>query len=261
MSAAEPAEEPVEPEPLSAIIEAGALEKSVEIADTAGDESVMRFGREGLACRLVDPGNVYMADVQLDASAFQSVGDGVFPAGIYHNKLLDFIGKADAEQLVELSFDTETRYLSVRFDPFDREFALIDPDSIRDEPDIPDLEFPNRFEIDAATLKDVVDVSEMVSDHVRIEGSPDDECVRFVADGDIDSNTATLDEELSFADVTESCDSLVSLDYIAEAIGVIPKPTTVEIGFGEEQPIKLFWEFDDGRGEVEQMIAPRIENS
>lgn len=246
---------------LTAIAEAGTLDKTVEIVDSVADESVMRFGREGYRCVLVSPSNVYMARVHLSEGGFETVGEGMFPAGINHEAFADYIGKADDGQLVNLSFDAETGYLNVAFGPFDRDFALIDTDSIRKEPDIPELELSNTFEIGGEMLKDVIDVSQMTSDHVKIEGDPNDECVRFVADGDTDTNTATLDEELGFADVKESCHSLVSLDYLEDAVKVIPKSATVEVRFGDEFPVKLFWEYADGNGQVEQMIAPRVTSS
>lgn len=257
-------EEDDEPAPtvdsLTTIIEASRLEKSIKVLESVSHEAVLRFGHSGLQCRLVDPGNVYMANLHLEETGFEAVGDGMFPAGSNLENLREFIGKADNDQLVELSFDAETRYLCVEFGPYEREFALIDPDTIRQEPDIPDLDHPNRFEIDAKRLKEVVIVSDMVSDHVLIEGDIDAECIRFVAEGDTDTNTATLDDELGFADVTDdNCETLLSVDWLNDAVKVIPSSAIVEITFGDEMPIKLRWGYADEHARVEQMIAPRIQ--
>lgn len=257
-------EEEEEPTPtvdsLTTIIEASRLTKSIKVLESVSDESVLRFGHNGLECRLVDPANVYMTDVHLEDSGFEAVGDGMFPAGANLERIRQFISKADNDQLVELSFDAETRYLCVEFGPYEREYALIDPESIRNEPDLPDLDHPNSFEIDAKRLKEVVTLSEMVSDHVLIEGDIDEECIRFIADGDRDTNTATLGEELEFADVTDhDCETLLSVDYLKEAVSVVPNSSIVEITFGHEMPIKLRWGYADDHGHVEQMIAPRIQ--
>jgi proliferating cell nuclear antigen len=245
---------------LETLIVTDTLEKTINVADSVAYESVLRFGHHGLKICLVDPGNVYMADIHLEDSAFEAVGDGMFPAGADHTKLLDFIGKSDSEELVSMAFDAETRRLAVEFGPYERDYALIDPDSIRREPDIPDLDLPNSFEIDAETLKEVVDVSELVSDHVSIEGDPAEECIRIVADGDIDTTTATFDDELGFAEVTDEATTLVSLDYLSDAVAVVPKSSTVEVRFGDEFPLRLLWEYADGHGHVEQIIAPRIQS-
>jgi proliferating cell nuclear antigen len=243
---------------LETLINADTLAKTIDVADSVADESVLRFGRHGLKIRLVDPANVYMANIHLDSSGFEAVGDGVFPAGQKHEGLLDFIGKADSEELVSLAFDAETRRLAVEFQPYERDYALIDPDSIRQEPDIPDMDLPNVFNIDGETLKEVVEVSQLVSDHVNIEGDSDAECIRIVAEGDTDTNTATLDDELGFAEVTEDASSFLSLDYLEDAVGVIPKSSTVEVRFGDEFPVMMEWTFADDYGHVKQVIAPRI---
>jgi proliferating cell nuclear antigen len=245
---------------LETLIVTDTLEKTIDVASSVAFESVLRFGHHGLKICLVDPGNVYMADIHLEDGAFEAVGDGMFPAGADHTKLLDFIGKSDSEELISLAFDAETRHLSVEFGPYERDYALIDPDSIRREPDLPEIDLPNVFEIDAKTLKEVVDVSELVSDHVSIEGDPNDECIRIVADGDIDTTTATLDDELGFADVQKEAASFISLDYLSDAVAVIPKTSTVEVQFGEEFPVRLQWDYADGHGHVEQIIAPRIQS-
>jgi proliferating cell nuclear antigen len=245
---------------LEVIVNAETLETTIGIANSAGDESILRFGNHGLSITLVDPANVYMADVDLEAGAFEAVGEGMFPAGVSHTSLLEFIGKSDSDEIASLAFDSETRRLALEFGPYERDYALIDPDSIRQEPDIPDLDLPNVFEIDAKTLKEVVDVSKLVSDHVSIEGDTDEECIRIVAEGTTDTNTATLDEELEFADVHEDVNSFLSLDYLEDAVKVIPKSATVEVRFGDEFPVMMEWGFADGHGHVEQVIAPRIVN-
>jgi proliferating cell nuclear antigen len=246
---------------LEVLVNAETLEKTIEIANSAGDESILRFGSHGLTITLVDPANVYMADVEVEAGAFEAVGDGMFPAGVSHNSLLEFIGKSDSDEVASLAFDSETRRLALEFGPYERDYALIDPDSIRQEPDIPEgLDLPNVFEIDAKTLKEVVDVSGLVSDHVSVEGDPDAECIRVVAEGTTDTNTATLDDELDFADVQDDVNSFLSLDYLEDAVKVIPKSATVEVRFGDEFPVMMEWDFADGHGHVEQVIAPRIVN-
>jgi proliferating cell nuclear antigen len=243
---------------LEVLVNSDTLQKTIGIADSAGDESILRFGSHGLSIKIVDPANVYMADVELDAGAFEAVGEGMFPAGVSHNSLLDFIKKSDSDEVASLAFDSETRRLALEFGPYERDYALIDPDSIRQEPDLPDLDLPNVFEIEAGTLQEVVDVSDLVSDHVSIEGAPDDECIRIVAEGATDTTTATLDDELEFANVSDDVNSILSLGYLKDAVKVMPKSATVKIRFGDEHPVMMEWGFADDYGHVQQMIAPRI---
>jgi hypothetical protein len=244
---------------LTAIIDADILETTIEILATAASESLMRFGQSGLDVILVDPANVYLTELHLDADAFDAIGDGMFPAGINHEALLDYIGTAGDSQLAELAFKADTGRLAIQIEPHNHEFALINPDSIRREPDRLELDHPNRFEIAGDMLQEAIDVAELVSDHVEIQGAPDDECIRFVADGDSDTTATTLDDELEFADVQADAETLLSISYLQDAVGVIPTQATVEIQFADDQPVALEWRYADGHGDVRQTISPRIQ--
>ena len=249
-----------DPSPLSVIIRADRFAKMLEITRSAADEAVLRFGRDGIDVTLVDPANVYMLRQSVEAPAFEHVGDGQFPAGVDLAAWADYISKADGDELIKLDFDAETRRVNVEYGPFERSFALIDPDSIRREPDMPDLDRPNQMQLEAGLLSDVIDVSGMVSDHLEIEGDPDEECVRIVAEGHSDTNTATLDEELQSADVAEHASSIFSLDYLEEMVGVIPSDAVVSVTWAEEFPVTFEWEHADGDASVEQTMAPRIQS-
>jgi len=249
-----------DPSPLSVIIRADRFATTLDILRSAGGEAILRFGRDGIDVSLVDPGNVYMVRQSVDPPAFEHVGDGQFPAGVNLDAWADYIGKADGDEPIKLDFDAETRRVSVEYGPFDRSFALIDPDSIRREPDMPALDLPNRMQLEAGLLSDVVEVSGMVSDHIELEGDPDEECVRVIADGDRDTNTATLTDELQTADVTEHASSIFSLDYLEDMVGVMPSDAVVTVSWGEEFPLKFEWEYIDGDASVTQTLAPRVQN-
>jgi proliferating cell nuclear antigen len=209
---------------------------------------------------MVDSANVYMIRQSVAPPVFEHVGDGQFPAGVNLDAFADYIGKAGGDELIKLDFDAETRRVNVEYGPFDRSFALIDPDSIRREPDIPDLDLPNQMQLEASLLSDVIEVSGMVSDHIEIEGDPDNECVRVIADGDVDTNTATLADELQTADVREHAGSFLSLDYLEDMVGVMPASAVVTVRWGEESPVVFEWEYADGDASVTQTLAPRIQS-
>ena len=257
------------PDTLTTVIEAGTLQQTVDILLSVADECIFNLGRDGLDVRLVDPANVYMVDLQLSSDAFESVGDGLFAIGVNLDRLKQILGKADSDDIVELVLDTETRKLHLEFSNVEMDFAGIDPDSIRSEPDLPDLDLPNEFESEAKHLQRAVDICQMVSDHATVGGDLDAECIHLTADGDTDGASIELDEELGFADVREDASSIFSIGgstsnlngYLDEALGAVPKTTAVSVTFGEEFPIWIEWEFADGSGQVTQMIAPRVGRS
>lgn len=249
-----------EPSPLSVIIRADRFAETLNILRSAADEAILRFGRDGIDASLVDPASVYMVRLEVNPPAFEHVGDGQFPAGVNLDALADYVSKADAEEPIKLDFDAETRRVNVAYGPFDRSFALIDPESIRREPDMPSLDLPNQMQLDGGLLSDVVKVSAMVSDHIEIVGDPDEECVRVIADGDRDTNTATLTEELQTVDVREHASSILSMDYLKDIVKVMPKDAVVTVSWGEEFPVLFEWEYADGDASVTQTLAPRIQS-
>lgn len=256
------------PDTLTTAIEASTLQQTVDILLSVADECIFNLGRDGLDVRLVDLANVYMADLQLSADAFERVGDGLFAIGINLDRLKNILGKADSDDIVELVLDTETRKLHLEFSNVEMDFAGIDPDTVRAEPDLPDLDLPNEFESEAKHLQRAVDICSMVSGHASVHGDLQDECIRLTAEGDIDDARVELDEELGFADVREDGSSIFSIGddsggstgYLDEALGVIPTTTPTSVTFGEDFPIWIEWEFAEGAGQVTQMIAPRIES-
>jgi proliferating cell nuclear antigen len=255
------------PDTLTTAIEAGTLQQTVDILLSVADECIFNLGRDGLTVRLVDPANVYMADVTLSDDAFERVGEGQFAIGVNLDRLDDILGKADGDDVVELVLDLEVEKLHLEFSNVEMDFAGIDPDSVRAEPDLPDLDLPNEFESQAKHLQRAVDICKMVSDHARVHGDLQDQCIRLTAEGDVDDARVELREDLGFADVREDASSLFSIGedssgspgYLDEALGAIPKTTPISVTFGEDFPIWIEWEFAEGTGQVTQMIAPRIE--
>lgn len=250
-----------DPENLEVIIRAERLKKTLEILDAISYESILLFGSNGIDVRLVDPGNVTMTDLDLDAAAFESYGDGSYPAGVGHEDLLELLSLADSDDLVHLAFDAETGKLHVEFGRIDRAFALIDPDSIRRRPDLPPIydTLPNTIEVPAEYIREAVKNAQLVSDHIYIEADMEDESVSFWAEGDTDDTHYTFeDDDYEYAAIQEDVASIVSLDWMEDLVKVIPKDAVVEVTFGEEKPVFLKWEYADGNGEVTQTLAPRI---
>jgi len=245
---------------LSVIIQADRFAETLDILQSAADEAILRFGRDGIDVSLIDPASIYMVRQSVNQPAFEHVGDGQFAAGVNLGAFSDYISKADSDEPIKFDFDAETRRVNVAYGPFERSFALIDPESIRQEPAMPDLELPNQMQLEGRLLSDVVDVSAMVSDHIEIEGDPDEECVRVIADGDHDTNTATLTDELQTADVREHASSILSMDYLESIVKVIPSNAVVTVSWGEEFPVKFEWAYADGDASVTQTLAPRIQS-
>jgi proliferating cell nuclear antigen len=243
-----------------AIASASTLGDALDSVSVLVDECKIRLNEDGLAIRAVDPANVGMVDLDLEAGAFESYDADGGVIGVNLARLEDIASMANADDLVHLELDEETRKLHIQMDGLSYTLALIDPDSIRQEPDIPDLDLSAEIVVEGAQLSRGVTAADMVSDHIRLRVDPDDEAFLVEAQGDTDD----VDLELSREDLIDlkagGADSLFSLDYLKDMNKAIASDAEVTIELGEEFPVKLHYGFGEGLGNVTYMLAPRIQS-
>lgn len=248
------------PQAFSAIIEADRLDQTITTLSVLVDESRIHLNDLGLRLAAVDPANVAMDETNVTETAFESYQADGGVLGVDLTKLTDVVSMADNDDLIQMSLDPETRKLHVEFGGLEYTLALIDPDSIRQEPDIPDLDLPARVVLEGNDIDRAVRAADMVSDHIELIVDTDDEVFRVHAEGDTDD----VDLELGRDDLIDlkagAADSLLSLDYLKDLNKAIPKDAEVEIRLGEDFPAKFKYEYADGAGTVTQMLAPRIQS-
>jgi proliferating cell nuclear antigen len=243
-----------------AIVSASTLRDSLDAVSVLVDECKIRLNEEELSIRAVDPANVGMVDLTLEAAAFESYEADGGVIGVNLDRLEDIAGMANADDLVHLELDEETRKLHIECEGLSYTLALIDPDSIRQEPDIPDLDLPAEITLEGAQLDRGITAADMVSDHIRLRVDEDAETFHIEAEGDTDDVDLELARE-DLIDLTAGpADSLFSLDYLKDMNKAIPGDAEVEIELGEEFPVKLHYELAEGQGQVTFMLAPRIQS-
>ncbi|GGL46298.1 DNA polymerase sliding clamp [Halocalculus aciditolerans] len=241
-----------------AIVSAETLRTTLDSVSVLVDECKIHLNEDGLEIRAVDPANVGMVDLGLDADAFESYEADGGLIGVNLSRLEDIAGMANSGDLVHLELDEETRKLHIQIDGLEYTLALIDPDSIRQEPDIPDLDLPARVVVEGADIDRAVRAADMVSDHIAL-GVADDQFY-IDAEGDTDDVHLELDrDDLIDLDAGDA-HSLFSLDYLKDMNKAIPKDAEVTLELGEEFPVKLHFDIAEGLGTVTFMLAPRIQS-
>jgi proliferating cell nuclear antigen len=243
-----------------AIVSADTLGAALDSVSVLVDECKIRLEADGLTIRAVDPANVGMVDLELSAAAFESYETDGGVIGVNLDRLEDIVGMADSDQLVHLELDEETRKLHISLDGLEYTLALIDPDSIRQEPDLPDLDLPAEIVIEGRDIDRAVTAADMVSDHIALGVDSDDEEFYVDAEGDTDDVHLELGQE-DLIDLTAGeARSLFSLDYLKDMNKAIPKDAEVTMELGEEFPVKMHFGFAEGDGHVTYMLAPRIQS-
>jgi len=244
----------------TAIVSASTLQDALDSVSVLVDECKVRLNDDEFSIRAVDPANVGMVDLTLEAAAFEAYEADGGVIGVNLARLEDIAGMAGSDDLIHLELDEETRKLHIEMDGLSYTLALIDPDSIREEPDIPDLDLPASIVLEGAQLDRGVTAADMVSDHIRLRVDEDADAFSVEAEGDTDDVDLELTRE-DLIDLTAGpADSLFSLDYLKDMNRAIPGDAEVRIELGEEFPVKLHYAFAEGLGTVTFMLAPRIQS-
>ena len=245
----------------NAIVRADTLQATLDSVGVLVDECKIHLDDGGIEIRAVDPANVGMVDLSLDASAFESYEADGGLIGVNLVRLMDIAGMADSDQLVNLELDEETRKLHISIDGLEYTLALIDPESIREEPDLPDLDLAATIIIEGRDIDRAVTAADMVSDHIELGFDEGTEVFYVKAQGDTDDVHLELNAEDLIDLIVGPASSLFSLDYLQDMNKAIPKDAEVRMELGEEFPVKLHFDIAEGEGEVTYMLAPRIQSN
>jgi proliferating cell nuclear antigen len=239
------------------------LSDAIAALRTIVDESKLRFNDTGLQSRAVDPANVAMVDVDVPDAAFKrlNVGDDETTLGINLETFSDVLSMAESDDDLVARLNAETKKLELSFPGTGLEYtcALIDPDAIRQEPDIPDLDLGGEFVVPGRAIDRGLSAADLVSDHIRFEGVADD-TLRLSADGDTDTVDLEIDDTLIDGELTGDgeTESIFSLEYLNDITRPIGSDSAVTVDLGSEMPVKLHFGMGDDI-DVEAMVAPRIQ--
>jgi len=206
-----------------------------------------------------------MVDVNIPGSAFErlDVGDEM-TLGINLETLADVLSMSESGDVLIAELNAETKKIELSFPATGLEYtcALIDPDAIRQEPDIPDLDLGGEYIVPGRAIDRGLSAADLVSDHIRFEGVGDDK-LRLSADGDTDTVDLAIDDALIDGELTgdDQTESIFSLEYLTDITRPIGSDSAVTVDLGSEMPVKLHFETGGGDINVSAMVAPRIQGN
>lgn len=249
------------PKRLSATVEADELDDFVNNISVLVDECKIRTSPDSLRVRAVDPANVGMVDAELDAEAFEGFDTTTGVLGVDLGRFEEVVSLADSGDLVTMEYNTETRKLHIATNGVEYTLALIDPDSIRQEPEIPDLDLPCSLEVETSDINRGIKAADMVSDHIAFKTERAHSGDQFIieAEGDTDDVELELGEEdLVSSSIGGDVASLFSLEYMKDIKKALPTTGSIGMEMGDEFPIKIRFSNEEETQDVEFMLAPRI---
>jgi len=214
----------------------------VNALTTVADERRVMFTRSGVESRVVDPANVLMSIVQAEPGFFNTYREvGGFPAdpvGVPTRRLGQYYSEWLSGQELTLSYDSSTRFMGLTHPIFSIEMATIDPDSMRQEPDI-----PTNITFDATADVDQSGLSQAINSISTTAGGDDTKEVGVVitADSGPSSGMYLTDDSGGRASVDGgtfrgNALALFSGDFIKQVGGTLvtnsSTPATVRLGNG-----------------------------
>lgn len=253
----------------------------MSVVNAVVDESKFRFDEDGLSVRAVDPANVGMVELDAHAEAFEEydLGDEEFVAGFGIGRVEKQLRNArmgkSTDDPVSMDIDgtrtlvTTSREYEITTLTQTNEVLNIDPDSVREEPDVPSFELPCEATIDVDAFQDVLESVNRVSDHVVIRERDGN---LIIAGRGNEDNTGEFGTVADLGDVVEIRDeelyeggeeSVFSLSYMRDYASALDdgKVDEMTLVFGEEIPCRIKFERTDDETtlyEGEFFQAPRI---
>jgi len=243
-----------------ATINAETIGDVIDATSPLVDEVRLKLSLDGLSLRAVDPANVAMVSLTLDASAFETFECTDGEIGIDLVRFADVLRMAQKDDVVQMEVNEESRKLEIRLGSLSYTLSLLDPSTIRKDPKIPELELPANIKMPGSEYRRAVKAAEKVSDHMAL--AVHDNTFIFEAQGDLDRVELCLDESSGVTiKSTGDVRSLFSLDFLNDLSKSAGKSEEINIELGSDFPLRMNFTIASGKGKVTYLLAPRIESA
>lgn len=220
------------------------------------DEIKLTYDEDGLQARVVDSANVFLTDFSISPSYFEDstiYGEGEVGLSLSTFENLYSVLLKRHEATISIDQNTNSLYLSSPI--YSARMTLFDPETIRQSPSMPDIDFDGKITGNIDNLVDTLP-NNPPGDHMKIATAGGEGYVLF--DGDTETELHTIGNE-----ATGKINSLFSWDYVENSIDgldTLPEDTSYTIHGGDSIPMRVQFESDTGiSGSHSQ--APRINDT
>lgn len=244
------------------------LYKLMNKASVIQDEVIVSFLDDSVRVKAVDPSHVAMCDLRLSKEVFD-ICDIEDEIAVKPDTILHFMKTFDFDTPIEIDRkEDRVLKLSARKEELytlTSQLWTPDPMSIT-ETNVPELDLPIEFETSNEVLRDLISYESYFSQKDMIRMVFEDGTFTLESEGDtrekVDrmmvENIKILENRCADGDVLTS---KFAYDFLRDMSENIHKKKDLNIMLGKDYPVKMSFEFADGHGHGEYLLAPRVESS
>ena len=244
---------------LKATIDADILKESIDALSALVTECRLHTDENGVITRAVDTANVAMVSLTLKKEAFESYSSSKSELGLDIAKMKNVFTMMGKNDIITLELPENSHKLKISFEGYRYSLTLLDPNTIRKDPNPPNIDLPGKVVLPGAELNNAIKAATVVSDKIALGIDPQAQIFYMTAEGDTDHIRREFGkDEVNFLNGVEAR-SLFSLDYLKDMGRVMSRAAEVEVSLGTDHPAKFSFYIASGNGRVEYLLAPRIE--
>ncbi|MDE0869159.1 MAG: DNA polymerase sliding clamp [Candidatus Poseidoniaceae archaeon] len=234
------------------------MSKIIETLGVVVEDARFDFGENGLEIRVVDPSHVAMIQMNIDSAAFDTWELDETKLGLELRKIKELVSLGGPTDMIEMAYGDETGVLTVNLGKIDRNIRPLD-NTTMNPPTLPELKLPCQVTISGSDFTQALKAARQVGDLVNF--SIDENTFTVHVLGSTDSVTVTFNkDELQHLECDGPARSQYSLTYLVPLSKIFGNLQSVNLGFGENYPLSMSFNFHDGAAEVQYFLAPRVEN-
>lgn len=238
------------------------------------NEAVFQVDQSGFTVEAVDAANAQFVGLELGVLNFEQFDVEAGRFGIDVAALRDAVKTINKSDPITLEGDPVTEEVSVidgRSDEIIESLDMIDPEELRDAPDLPDLDWKTAVEVPADQFGRIVRASDDVATNITLgvadagtgDGAGGELVFQTNAEGDIDEIIGYPDFEfVEEGRPDEPTASLYKLENIDQMRLGVDRPASTDIRFtfaASSFPVKMEFQIGDEPGaDVTYFLAPNV---
>lgn len=231
------------------------LKTSFDAISSIVDEVQIQTDSEGLRLDALDRSHITFVHLELKASLFDEyVCDEPQKINVDTEELMKVLKRSKSDDRVIMSLDEGNLIITFEGEA-KRRFKIRLIDMEYESPAAPELDYPTEFDVPFVLLKDSINDIDIFSDKITLSVDSD----KFKAESTGEFGDANI-EYIHGEKIDSEVKSIFSLGKIREMLKADKFSDVASIKLGQDMPLTLKLKMISDEGELNFLLAPRIES-